>query len=59
VQNVPFMTVLDNILLGAHQRIDKKSTIKRWVSRKQRLREEAMGLEILEFLGIANYEKNI
>ncbi len=57
VQNVPFMTVLDNILLGAHQRIDKKSTIKRWVSRKQRLREEAMGLEILEFLGIANYEK--
>lgn len=57
VQNIPFMTVLDNILLGAHQRIDNKSTLKRWVSRTQRLKEEAMGLEILDFLGIANYEK--
>ncbi len=57
VQNVPFMTVLDNILLGAHCRINNFSTLKRWVSQKQRLKEEAMGLEILEFLGIANYEQ--
>jgi len=57
VQNVPFMTVLDNILLGAHCRINNFATLKRWVSRGQRLKEEAMGLEILDFLGIANYEQ--
>ncbi|MBC8346460.1 MAG: ABC transporter ATP-binding protein [Candidatus Marinimicrobia bacterium] len=56
IQNVPFMTILDNILLGAHHRIDNRSTVKRWLSRKQRQEEEAMGLEILDFLGIANYE---
>jgi branched-chain amino acid transport system ATP-binding protein len=56
IQNVPFMTILDNILLGAHHRIDNRSTIQRWLSRKQRQKEEAMGLEILDLLGIANYE---
>ncbi len=57
VQNVPYMTVLDNILLGAHHRIDNGSTLRRWISRKQREHEESMGLEILDFLGIANYEQ--
>ena len=57
VQNIPFMTVLDNILLGAHHRIGPKSTVKRWLSQKQRVTEEAMGLEILDFLGIVNYEQ--
>jgi len=57
IQNIPFMTVLDNILLGAHHRIDSKATVKRWLSRNQRKAEEAMGLEILDFLGIVNYEQ--
>tara|TARA_Y100000588_G_scaffold295581_1_gene315900 strand:+ start:270 stop:1031 length:762 start_codon:yes stop_codon:yes gene_type:complete len=57
VQNIPFMTVLDNILLGAHHRISAKSTVKRWLFEKQREKEEAMGLEILDFLGIVNYEQ--
>lgn len=57
VQNIPFLTVLDNILLGAHHRIDPESTVKRWLSQKQRAAEEAMGLEILDFLGIVNYEQ--
>lgn len=57
IQNIPFMTVLDNILLGAHHRIDTRSTLKRWFTRDQRQVEEAMGLEILDFLGIVNYEQ--
>ncbi len=57
VQNIPFMTVLDNILLGANSRIDTLGTLKRWVSRDQRKIEESMALEIMDFLGIANYEQ--
>ena len=57
VQNIPFMTVLDNILLGANSRIDTLGTIKRWVSRDQRKAEESMALEIMDFLGMANYEQ--
>jgi len=57
IQNIPYMTILDNILLGAHKRIDIQSTIKGWVGREQKEKEEAMGLEILDFLGIANYEQ--
>jgi len=57
VQNIPFMTVLDNILLGSHSRIDTKATIKRWLSQDQREIEESMVLDIMDFLGIANYEQ--
>ena len=57
VQNIPFMTVLDNILLGANSRIDTLGTIKRSVSRDQRKAEESMALEIMDFLGMANYEQ--
>ena len=57
VQNIPFMTVLDNILLGANSRIDTAGMFKRWVSRDQRKAEESMALEIMDFLGIANYEQ--
>jgi branched-chain amino acid transport system ATP-binding protein len=57
VQNIPFMTVLDNILLGASSRIDTLGTLKRWISRDQRKIEESMALEIMDFLGIANYEQ--
>ena len=51
------MTVLDNILLGSHSRIDTKATIKRWLSQDQREIEEEMVLDIMDFLGIANYEQ--
>lgn len=57
MQNVPYMTILDNILLGAHHRIDNKSTMKRLFTKEQRFVEESMGLEILDFLGIVNYEQ--
>ena len=57
VQNIPFMTVLDNILLGANSRIDTVGMLKRWVSRDQRKAEESMALEIMDFLGMVNYEQ--
>ena len=57
VQNIPFMTVLDNILLGANSRIDTAGMFKRWVSRDQRKAEESMALEIMDFLGMVNYEQ--
>ena len=51
------MTVLDNILLGANSRIDTAGMLKRWVSRDQRKAEESMALEIMDFLGMVNYEQ--
>ena len=57
LQNVPFMTLLDNILLGAHRRLTMRNKFTRWISRKERGREEALALEVMDFLGIANFEK--
>lgn len=57
LQNVPYMTVLDNVLLGNHSGIGNRETLKRWVSRSQREREEKAALEVLDFLGLANYEQ--
>ena len=56
IQNVPYMTVLDNVLLGAHSRIDAKFTLNRWFVKSYREKEEALALEIMDFLGITNYE---
>mgnify|MGYP001205571254 CR=1 FL=1 len=56
LQNVPYMTLLDNILLGAHKQLSFGDTIKRWFSREEREREESMALEIMSFLGIDNFE---
>ena len=56
IQNVPYMTVLDNVLLGAHSRIDAKFTFNRWLLKSYREKEEALALEIMDFLGITNYE---
>ncbi|MDP6836092.1 MAG: ABC transporter ATP-binding protein [Candidatus Marinimicrobia bacterium] len=57
LQNVPYMTVLDNVLLGKHSKIGNRETVTRWFSRLQREREEASALEVLDFLGLANYEQ--
>lgn len=57
LQTVSHMTVLENVLLGAHRRIDGRATLRRWISRRQRQAEEALALEVLDFLGIANYEQ--
>jgi len=57
LQNVPYMTVLNNILIGAHQRITLKETLYRWLTTAQREREEAMALKVMDFLGIANFEQ--
>ena len=57
LQNIPFMTLLDNILVGAHRRVTARDTFNRWISRKEREREEALALEVMDFLGIANFEK--
>lgn len=56
LQNIPYMTLLNNVLLGAHQRISTKDTCKRWLSRIEREREDAFALEVMDFLGIANFE---
>ena len=56
LQTLPYMTVLDNVLLGAHHRIGLGGTLRRWFSPWQRAREEAMALEVLDFLGIGNFE---
>ena len=57
LQNLPFMTLLDNILLGAHSRLTVRDTFNRWISRNEREREESLALEVMDFLGIANFEK--
>ena len=57
LQNVPYMTLLDNVLLGAHHRLTVRDTFNRWISQKEREREEALALEVMDFLGIANFEK--
>ena len=57
LQNVPYMTLLENVLLGAHRRLTVQDTINRWLSQKEREREESLALEIMDFLGIANFEK--
>ena len=57
LQNVPYMTLLENVLLGAHRRLTIQDTINRWLSQKEREREESLALEIMDFLGIANFEK--
>lgn len=57
LQNVPYMTVLDNVLLGNHSGIGNRETLRRWISRRQREREEQTALAMLDFLGLANYEQ--
>ena len=57
LQNVPYMTILDNVLLGNHSRIDNRGTVRRWLSRDQRESEEQAALKVLDFLGLANYEQ--
>ncbi len=57
LQNIPHMTLLDNILLGAHHRLSNRDTLKRWTSRNEREREESLALEVMNLLGIANFEK--
>ena len=57
LQNVPYMTLLDNVLLGAHHRLTVWDTFNRWISQKEREREETLALEVMDFLGIANFEK--
>ena len=56
LQNIPYMSLLDNVMLGMHTRITTKDMVRRWYQRKERYREEAMALEIMDFLGIANFE---
>lgn len=57
LENIPYMTVLDNVLLGNHSNISNSDTIQRWLSRGQREVEESVALDVLAFLGLANYER--
>ncbi len=57
LQNVPYMTLLGNVLLGAHSRLTAKDTLNRWLTQREREREETLALEVMDFLGIANLEK--
>jgi branched-chain amino acid transport system ATP-binding protein len=56
LQNVPYMTLLNNVLLGAHNRLTNRDTFNRWISQNEREREEGLALEVMDFLGIANLE---
>jgi branched-chain amino acid transport system ATP-binding protein len=56
LQNVPYMTLLNNVLLGAHNRLTNRDTFNRWISQNERDREEGLALEVMDFLGIANLE---
>ena len=56
LQNVPYMTLLGNVLLGAHSRLTTKETLNRWFTQREREREEALALGVMDFLGIANLE---
>ena len=56
LQNVPYMTLLQNVLIGAHSRLTIGDTINRWFSKNERIREENLALEVMDFLGIANLE---
>ena len=56
LQNVPYMTLLNNVLLGAHNRLTIRDTFNRWISQNERDREEGLALEVMDFLGIANLE---
>ena len=59
LQNVPYMTLLENVLLGAHRRLTVQDTINRWLSQKEREREESLALEIMDFWELLNFEKKI
>jgi branched-chain amino acid transport system ATP-binding protein len=56
LQNVPYMTLLQNVLIGAHSCLTIGDTINRWFSKNERIREESLALEVMDFLGIANLE---
>jgi branched-chain amino acid transport system ATP-binding protein len=54
----PFMTVLENVMVGNHNRVNGKSVLKNLFSRVERQRQEFMALEMLDFLGISGFEKS-
>ncbi len=40
LQNIPYMTVLDNVLLGNHSGIGNRETVRRWISQRPRKIED-------------------
>lgn len=54
----PYLTVLENVLVGTHGRVSLGQAMKNMVSRAERQRQEFMALEILDFLGISGFEQS-
>ncbi|GIS57279.1 MAG: hypothetical protein CM1200mP1_12170 [Candidatus Neomarinimicrobiota bacterium] len=49
LQNVPYMTLLDNVLLGAHNRLSTSDTFKRWLSEKSEKEKSPWLLRLCHF----------
>jgi len=54
----PYLTVMENVLVGLHERISKRQALVNMVSRAERQRQELLVLEILDFMGISGFEKS-
>jgi branched-chain amino acid transport system ATP-binding protein len=54
----PYLTVMENVLVGLHERISKRQALVNIVSRAERQRQELLVLEILDFMGISGFEKS-
>ena len=53
----PYLTVMENVLVGLHERISKRQALVNLVSRTERQRQELLVLEILDFMGISGFQK--
>lgn len=54
----PYLTVLENVLVGTHCRVSMRQALWNIVSREERQRQEFLALEMLDFLGISGFEKS-
>lgn len=54
----PYLTVLENVLVGIHGRVSIGQALKNMVSRSERQRQEFLALEMLDFLGISGFEQS-
>lgn len=52
----PYMTVLQNVMVGNHSHVTTKDALKNIYSRDERQRQEFQALEVLDFLGISGFE---
>lgn len=54
----PYMTVLQNVMVGAHNHLLARDALKNLFSRNERERQELLALETLDFVGITGFERS-